>query len=51
MGISPQLIWSLDYLTLQDRFLDEIVKNNPDSAVREYAQEVLLRSGGENPEA
>ena len=38
-------------LTLQDRFLDEIVKNNPDSAVREYAQEVLLRSGGENPEA
>ena len=38
-------------LTLQDRFLDEIVKNNPDSAVREYAREVLLRSGGENPEA
>ena len=37
-------------LTLQDRFLDEIVKNNPDSAVREYAQEVLLRSGVEKPE-
>ena len=35
-------------LTLQDRFLDEIVKNNPDSAVREYAREVLLRIEAEN---
>ncbi|MCR5812680.1 MAG: hypothetical protein K6G34_15085 [Lachnospiraceae bacterium] len=35
-------------LTLQDRFLAEIAKNNPDSAIREYAQEVLLRIEAEN---
>ena len=35
-------------LTLQDRFLAEIAKNNPDSSIREYAQEVLLRIEAEN---
>ena len=36
-------------LTLQDRFLAEIMKNNPDRTVREHVRKELLRANAELP--
>ena len=37
----PTLKWIRREMTLQDRFLAAIVKNNPDPAIGEYAQAEL----------